>query len=204
MSELKAAADPEGRDGRRYSVLSITLHWTIAALILLQMVLGWVMNEAVPDHSPTQDQIQTVHVSVGLTVLLLVFVRIVSRLLVPIPALPPEFPKWESALAQTIHVLFYVLMLMLPLTGWLFMSVRHEPIAFWGLHWPFLPGFGGMSKASQHSLGGTVKHFHVFTQIWIAWAMIALHVIGALKHQFDGHPVLWRMIPFLPKPRPRA
>jgi cytochrome b561 len=201
MPEPKAAEDPRDRERRRYSVMSIALHWTIAALILLQMVLGWVMNEAVPDHSPTQDRIQSIHVSLGLTILLLVFVRIGSRLSTPVPAFPAGIPRWEAALAQIVHVLFYLLMLLLPLTGWLVMSVRREPIAFWGLPWPYLPGLQGVSGPAHRTLGRAIKHFHVFTQIWIAWALIALHVTGAVKHQFDGRPVLWRMLPFLSKPR---
>jgi cytochrome b561 len=202
MTTFRLAEKAQDRAQGRYSVLSISLHWTIAALILLQMVLGWIMNEAVPDHSRTQDQIQAIHISVGLTVLLLVFVRIGARLLTPVPALPQGMPSWERLLAHALHALFYVLMLLLPLTGWLLVSVRHEPIAFWGLPWPYLPGLEGVSGPAHKAFGKAVKHFHVFTQIWIAWAMIALHVTGAVKHQFDGRPVLWRMVPFLSKPRP--
>lgn len=196
----RVAEDPHGWQRTRYSVLSMTLHWTIALLIFVQMGLGWWMNELLPDHSPAQEQVQAVHVSVGLTVLILVAVRVISRLVIPVPALPAEFPAWESRLAQATHVLFYGLMLMLPLTGWALVSARRGAFSFWGLPWPRLPGlidFGGQGhRAFSHALA----HFHVYTQIWIAWAMIALHVAGALKHQFDGHPVLWRMVPFL-KPR---
>lgn len=188
--------DPHGRERRRYSLLSITLHWTIAAFIFLQMALGWYMNEVLPDHSPAQDQIQDIHISVGLTVLLLVVIRIASRLVTPMPPLPEGFARWESALARTIHVLFYMLMLILPLSGWLLVSLRHEPFSFWGLSWPYVPGLEGISGPAHKPLAQAVKHFHVFTQVWIAWALIALHVAGALKHQFDGHPVLWRMNPF--------
>jgi cytochrome b561 len=188
--------DPHGRERRRYGVLSITLHWTIAALIFLQMALGWCMNEVLPDHSPAQDLVQDIHISVGLTILLLVLIRIASRLLTPVPALPDEFAPWESALARSVHVLFYVLMLVLPLSGWLLVTLRHEHFSFWGLSWPYLPGLQGVSGPAHKPLARAVKHFHVFTQIWIAWALIALHVAGALKHQFDGHPVLWRMNPF--------
>lgn len=188
--------DPHGRERRRYSLLSITLHWTIAALIFLQMALGWYMNEVLPDHSPAQDRIQDLHISVGLTILLLVAVRLASRLITPVPPLPADFARWESALARTVHVLFYVLMLVLPLSGWLLVSLRHEPFSFWGLSWPYVPGLDGVSGPAHKPLARSVKHFHVFTQIWIAWVLIALHVAGALKHQFDGHPVLWRMNPF--------
>jgi cytochrome b561 len=198
---VPAVKDPHGRERSRYSAVSMALHWTIALLILTQMGLGWYMNEVVPDHSPLQDQIQDIHVSLGLTTLLLVLVRIGSRLIVPVPALPTEFAPWESFLARALHILFYVLMLALPLTGWLLVTIRHEHIPFWGLPWPAMPGLEGVTGPAHRAFSRAVKHFHIFTLIWIAWGMIALHVVGALKHQFDGHPVLWRMIPFLAPPR---
>jgi cytochrome b561 len=198
---MDAVDDPRGRERKRYSALSMTLHWLIVALILVQLGLGWWMNEGLPDHSPLQHRVEGLHIEIGLTMLLLVLVRLISRLVVPVPKLPPEFPWWENALARTVHVLFYVLMLVLPLSGWLMLSVRHAHISFWGLHWPDLPGLQSVSGPAHKAFGRSVKHFHVFTQIWILLAMLVLHVAGAIKHQFDGHPVLWRMIPILREPR---
>lgn len=199
--DMDAVDDPHGRERKRYSALSIALHWTIATLILVQLGLGWWMNEGLPDHSPAQHKVESIHIEIGLTMLLLVLVRIASRLIVPVPKLPPEFPRWESALARTIHVLFYVLMLVLPLSGWLMLTVRGAHISFWGLPWPHLPGLQGLSGPAHKAFSRSVKHFHVYTQIWILLAMLALHVAGAIKHQFDGRPVLWRMIPILREPR---
>lgn len=183
---------------KRYSAISMTLHWTIAALIFLQLGLGWYMNEVLPDHTPAQEQVQSVHVFVGLTVLALVLVRLGWRLSHPAPPLPAGLAGWERVLARATHALFYLLMLVLPLSGWLLISVRHEHVALGGLSAPFMPGMAG--GPAHKAFGRAVKHFHVFTQIWIALALIALHVAGALKHQFDGHPVLWRMLPFLRPP----
>jgi cytochrome b561 len=178
----------------------MALHWVIAALILVQMGLGWYMNEVVPDHTPAQDRIQDIHVSVGLTILLLVIVRVVNRLLTRIPPLPAGLAKWESGLARALHILLYALLIVLPISGWLLMTVRHEPIAFWGLPVPGLPGLQGLTGPAHRPFSRLVKHWHIFILIWAAWVMIALHVAGALKHQFDGHPVLWRMLPFVRRP----
>jgi len=102
----------------RYSRVAIALHWTLALLIVLQVVLGWWMNEWVPDHSPMQKAIEGVHISVGLTVLILVLARIAWRLTHRPPPLPAGIPGWERMLAGAGHTLFYILMLALPLTGW--------------------------------------------------------------------------------------
>ena len=194
---LNLVEDPRGRGRRRYSGLSITLHWAIALLIFVQIGLGWYFNEVLPDHSPIQDRFQDIHVSLGLTTLLLILVRIGSRIFTPAPTLPRDFPPWEGRLARAVHLLLYALMLTLPLSGWLFLTVRHAPIPFWGVDWPPLPGLGAYTGPAHRAFGRSVKHFHVFTLIWAVWAVVALHVAGAVKHQFDGRPVLWRMIPFL-------
>ena len=181
---------------RRYAPLAMGLHWAIAVLILVQLGLGWYMNEVLPDHTPIQAQVEGVHISLGLTILLLVLARIVVRLTHPAPPLPTGMPRWERILAHGSHLLFYGLMLALPLTGWALVSLGAHPISFWGLPWPHLPGVGLVfgspaSRATRHAL----SHVHVYILIWIVLLNLALHVAGALKHQFDGRPVLWRMTP---------
>ena len=188
---------------RSYRAVAIILHWTIAVLILLQIGLGWYFNEVLPDHSPAQDRVQDLHVTIGLTALLLILVRIGVRLTHRPPPLPAGMAVWERWLAHAAHAVFYILMLAMPLTGWALVSVRHEATPFWGLAWPAMPGLAGLAKPQAHALGRALKHIHVYILIWIALITLALHVAGALKHQFDGHPVLWRMIPLL-RPKPRA
>ncbi len=190
----------EAAANRRYGPVSILLHWTIALLILVQIGLGWYMNEVLPDHSPAQASILALHISVGLTILLLVLIRIGVRLAHPAPPLPQGMALWERVLARASHVLFYVLLLALPLTGWALASLGARPISFWGLPWPHLPGLGLLlgspaPKPVRHEL----SHIHVYILIWIVLINLALHVAGALKHQFDGNPVLWRMMPGKPR-----
>ena len=191
-----------GAQGRsRYSSVSMVLHWTIAALIWIQLCLGWYFNEVSKDHSPEQDYLTSIHISVGLTILLLVLVRIAWRLTHWPPPLPNGMPAWEKLLATVVHVVFYGLMLAMPLTGWALVSAGKDPISFWGIPWPHLPGIAQL--VPDRPAHKTLKHLHVYVLVWIFLINISLHVAGALKHQFDGFPVLWRMIPFL-KPDRRA
>jgi cytochrome b561 len=195
----------ESAANRSYGSVSILLHWTIALLVLVQIGLGWYMNEVLPDHSPAQAGILTLHISVGLTILLLVLIRIGVRLTHPAPPLPPGIALWERVFARASHILFYLLLLALPLTGWAVASLRAGPIQFWGLPWPHLPGLGLLlgspaPKPVRHEL----SHIHVYILIWILLITLALHVAGALRHQFDGHPVLWRMMPGRPRVDPTA
>jgi cytochrome b561 len=181
-------------EARRYTRAAIGLHWTIAVLILVQIALGWIMNEVLPDHTPIQSAVETIHISLGLTILILVVARIVVRLVHPPPPLPSGMPIWERLLSTVVHLIFYGLMLALPLTGWALVSLGDHPISFWGLPWPHLPGVRALlgnpvPKATRQAL----KHIHVYVLIWIVFLNLALHVGGALKHQSDGRPVLWRM-----------
>ena len=201
MSTLQARTGPMLDIGEaRYSRAAMALHWIVAALILAEIGIGWWMNEAMVDHSPAQDRVQDFHMSLGLLTLLLVLVRIGVRFAHRPPPLSAAMPAWERGLAHAAHFLFYLLMLVMPLTGWALISARHGAIPFFGIHWPAMPGFGSLVGPQRRAVGGTLKAVHNSTLIWIVLANLLLHVVGALKHQFDGHPVLWRMIPFLRPP----
>ncbi len=155
------------------------------------------MNHVLPDHSPAQEAVERLHISIGLTALLLILVRIGVRLTHPAPPLPVGLQRWERVLARASHWLFYLLMLALPLTGWAIVSMRPIPIGFWTLEgWPKLPGLAGLAGQAHRPLRHTLLQFHTDYLVWIILANLALHIAGALKHQFDGSPVLWRMLPF--------
>jgi cytochrome b561 len=192
---MAANSDTADSD-RRYGAISIALHWLIAGLIITQVCLGWYMNEVLPDHSPAQAGIETLHISVGLTILLLVLVRIGVRLTHPAPPLPTEMPLWERLLARATHVLFYALLLAMPLTGWAVVSVRPDVVHFWGVPWPKLPDLGFLMGADRRPWRRELMHIHVYILIWVVVINLALHVAGAIRHQFVGRSVLWRMAPF--------
>ena len=175
----------------RYSAVSLTLHWVIAAGILAQILLI-TAHEAV--EGPASRTYVEIHKSLGLTLLVLTLVRIGWRLANPAPRLPDHMKTWENIVARVTHVGFYVALLFMPLTGWAAMSARARPIEWWGLiNWPLLPIDGGREAARAlmglHELG--IKAIYV---------LLALHVLGALKHHFvDRDDVLHRMLPFIPR-----
>ena len=173
-------------EDRRYSAIAMTLHWIIAVLIVVQLGLGWYMNEYLPDHSPAQDRIQDIHVTVGLSILILVLIRIGVRLTHPAPPLPSGMPVWERLLAHTSHLVFYALMLAMPLTGWALVSIRHEGIPFFNLAWPAMPLLDHLAKPEARALGGQLKHIHIFILVWIALINLALHVAGDKRRQRRG------------------
>jgi cytochrome b561 len=146
------------------------LHWLIAVLILVQFALGWA---AVSWRlSPTKLHLFVWHKSLGIVILLLVLVRLVWRLLNLTPTLPREMPAWERGAARLSHGLLYVLMIALPLSGWITQSAAGVPFRiFWRIPLPAL-----VAPDKHLAAHGASLHFSlglVFT------ALIVLHIAAA-------------------------
>ena len=172
---------------QRYSYTAITLHWLIALLLAFQIALGWALEG---NNSPELFARYQLHKSIGITILLLSLARLVARLFT---ARPPasDGPAWTRALASTVHWLFYLVMILGPLTGWLLVSTARVqvPTLLYGLvPWPHLP-VGRSWHEPAESIHGAMA--------WLAIGLFALHIAGALRHQWLlGKPELQRMLPF--------
>jgi cytochrome b561 len=177
-----------------YNSVAIWLHWSMALLILVNIGLGfgheWVSR-------PVSQQFMWFHKSIGLTVLFLAVFRLIWRLTHRIPALPDHTPEWEKWAARVSHWGLYLLIIALPLVGWLMMSAspRNAPIPFWGLEMVKLPGFADMDMAMRKAQSHTYGERH--EQIaWILIALVTIHVLAALKHHFWNKDfVLHHMVP---------
>jgi cytochrome b561/polyisoprenoid-binding protein YceI len=180
----------------RYSMVAIVLHWTIALAIVLQIILSGRMDGP---PTPQSFAVTQLHKSVGVTILLLSLVRITWRLANPPPPMPVTLAPWERVLAKVTHVGFYVIMIAMPLTGWLMVSASRIqiPTLLYGVvPWPDIPGVAHLAPASKklwHDIG---QNGHGLIAKFI-YVLLALHVAGALKHQLFSRdePVLARMAP---------
>ncbi|TPG15293.1 cytochrome b [Sphingomonas oligophenolica] len=168
----------------RYSTVAIWLHWSIAALVIANLAIGLLHDSllhgvrwAIP-----------LHMSFGLTVLILSLARVAWRLSHPFLPAPTDVPRWQQVAARATHIALYALILLMPFTGWMMASAGKHPIGFyWLVDAPKLP----VSKAL-----GDVAHQGHGVLGWLMLALVALHVGAALRHHFllrDG--VLGRMIP---------
>ena len=175
-----------------YNRYSRYLHWLIAGLILFMIFLGW----RIGDHDSLRLSRVNLHKSVGILILLLSFVRIAFRLAYKAPPEPP-MPAWQALAAKALHLGFYVVMIGMPLTGWLMVSTSAREIPFFGL-FP-VPHLPVPQTQDAHEFFET---FHGLIAKLIIYAMVPLHVIAALKHQFiDKDSVVEHMVPGL-TPRP--
>jgi cytochrome b561 len=203
---MTAAAPSLGgtvRSGRStYSTVAIVLHWLIAALLLTNIGLAWYFGTL---KGPAEVAPLALHKSIGITVLLLTLVRIGWRFASPPPPLPDSLRPWEIWAAKATHVLFYLIMLGMPLSGWAMVSasplIRLHPTVLYGvLPWPAVP-YGHLDSDALHGLRKLFGRTHAILA-WVAYFTIAIHVLAALKHQFlDRDDVMGRMLPLLRRRR---
>jgi cytochrome b561/polyisoprenoid-binding protein YceI len=174
----------------RYSSGAILLHWLIAAMMVFQIVLGWATEGP---NGPVKFAIFQLHKSIGISILILTLVRIAWRLTHRPPSLSATLAGWERSLARFVHVTFYLLLLALPLTGWLMVStskIKVPTLLFGTIPWPHIP----VSDALRSTMHDVSESHGLLADLAIA--LIALHVLGALKHHFyDRDAELSRMIP---------
>jgi len=170
------------------------LHWLIAALIVAGFTLGLSMV-GLP-LSRQKLQWYAWHKWIGITVFLLSCVRLAWRLWHPPPPLPP-MPRWQARGARLVHGLLYALLLVIPVTGWLYSSATGVQVVYLGLL-P-LPDLLPKDKA----LAAIFRTCHVSLNFTLL-ALVCTHVAAAVKHHFvDGDAVLTRMLPATIRTPPR-
>jgi cytochrome b561/polyisoprenoid-binding protein YceI len=180
----------------RYSAVAIVLHWTIAAAIVVQVLLAWRMHGP---STPERFAVFQLHKSVGVTILALSLARLAWRLTHRPPPLPDTLARWERILARLTHTFFYVVMIGMPLSGWIMVSASPVgvPTLLYGyLPWPHIPILAELAPAAKATWSEAGETIHGLFAVGFL-TLLPLHVAGALKHQLFGRdePVLSRMAP---------
>ncbi len=187
LTELGRPAMSWRNTASRYGSLSIGLHWLM--LLLIAAVYACIeLRGNFPKGSDVREGLKTWHFMLGLSVLVLVFVRVAVHFIGTVPRIEPDPAKWQSLFAKLMHFALYALMIGMPLMGWLTLSAEGKVVPFFGLQ---LPPLVGESKSvadwakQLHETGGTV--FYV---------LIGLHAAAALFHHYVVRDnTLQRMLP---------
>jgi cytochrome b561 len=175
----------------RYTAIAIGLHWLIAGLILISVGLGLYMVGL--KLSPLKLRLYSWHKWVGVTIFLLIVARLIWRT-ANAPPPPIASPRWQQVAAIVNHWLLYVLLICIPISGWLMSSAYGVPVVYFGM--VPLPDLLGKNK----ELGDALKALHE-TLAFTMLALVAVHAAAALKHHWlDRDDVLYRMLPLV---RPR-
>lgn len=184
----------------RYSAIAIGLHWLIAVLIIANLIIGIDFPEPLPGQRFSPKPLLWLHISIGVTILLLSVLRLGWRFWRPPPPYRSEMASWEQQLARVAHAAFYVLTIGIPLSGWLVISA-HKTFPFktmlWGIvEWPMLPLFGSLDESEVEAWHKRAVLLHTIVSEYMLIALLALHIGAILKHHlFDSDPVLKRMLP---------
>jgi cytochrome b561 len=200
ISATAAYSAPSSEAVARFNYVAIFFHWIIAALIFANVLIAWQFSWV---RGSFRDVAFQTHKSIGITVLLLSVLRIVWRGISTLPPFPETMRNWEKFTSKIVERGFYFIMLALPLTGWALVSasdLQIPTVLFGVIHWPDVPVIGTLPfdlKLSVYS--ASVAAHHALAKL--TYALIALHVLAALRHQFIKRDhILARMIPFL-KPK---
>jgi cytochrome b561 len=154
-----------------WGAVAKSFHWLLALLILGQLVLGQIAEQA--RLSPLKLDLFVWHKSFGVTILLLVML-----------------PAWETNLARTGHILLYVLMCVVPLTGWWVSDTSRIPFkAFWLVPVPDLM----QADKAMSELAADVHG--ILTKLLLL--VVVIHIAAAVRHHFFLHnQILTRMLPW--------
>ena len=180
-------------EGARYTGVAISLHWLIALLIFAGWGLGFYMSDL--PLSPAKLRYYSWHKWMGVTTFILAVLRAGWLVTHSAPRLPRVIPPWQTRAARATHVALYLLMFVIPLSGWLMSSAKGVPTVYFGV----LPIPDLIAK--DKAIGDLLAVVHRSLAFGLA-ALVGLHVAAAIKHQLmDRDGVMGRMVPFLAPPR---
>lgn len=159
----------------RFGLISIGFHW-LMFLLLVAVYACIEFRELYPKGSDPREALKSWHFMLGLTVFVLVWLRLLARLLQTNPkALSPPV-TWQTFAAKMTHFTLYLFMISMPLMGWLILSAEGKPILFYGITLPNL-------VAENHDLAELIEEIHEAVGIF-GYVLIALHTLAALFHHY--------------------
>jgi cytochrome b561 len=169
----------------QYGTTAKVFHWLIVALLLVQYLIGWLMPDI---HRGPPGAPMIFHISVGMTILLLIVLRLAWRLAHPV-APESSLPQWQRLSSEAVHWLLYALVLATTITGWLFASFRGWSISFFYL--APMPMLASENSAAVKTVDGLHQAME-----WTLLVVIGIHVAVALAHVFIYRDrIMQRMLP---------
>lgn len=176
-------------DENHYGRPAIALHWLIFALILCGFTLAVYMT-GLP-LSPQKLKYISWHKWIGVTIFMLALARVAWGFTHPTPVPPALIPAWQRRTENVVHMMLYVLIITIPLTGWLMSSAFGVPTVYLGL--ARLPDL----LTRDPALAELLRFVHVMLNYTLL-ALVIIHAAAAIKHHFyDRDDVLQRMLPFI-------
>jgi cytochrome b561 len=172
----------------KYGLLTISLHWLIF-LLMAATYFTMEIRGIIPKEEPVRDILKLLHYLLGLSILALFVPRLINFLKSITPAIEPPHSHKQTVSASFVKFALYVMMIGMPLSGWLMLSAKAKTVSFSGIDLPMIIGENKRLAwvfQELHEIGGTVGYF-----------LIGLHVLAALYcHYFIKDNTLKRMLPW--------
>ena len=183
---------------QRYHGFAIGLHWLIATLIIGMLVVGNYMV-SLDESEPLRFLLTQWHKSFGIVALVLIFIRVLWRLTHRPPPLPGHLKPWEIQVAGLAHILLYLLIILIPVSGWIMVSTSPldlPTVVFNSIHWPHLSPFDTLPGKAE--LSSLFRDVHAVAGSLLI-LLLAAHIGAALRHKLVLHDdVMDRMSPKTP------
>lgn len=174
---------------KSWGLVSVLFHWIMAALFFAQFSLGWYM-QGIKDLLAQYNLYQW-HKSLGFTILGLAVLRALWALSSTRPKFPRAMPENERKLASITHILLYVALLVLPLTGWAVISTSPLPVATWYFGLFVIPSLPLAVSIHTEQIWSSIHGFLAYVAIFLA----VFHALAALRHHFHHRDItLLRML----------
>jgi len=171
----------------RYGRVAMLLHWMAALLIAAAAGLALTMTDL--PLSPAKLRYYAWHKWIGITVFLVAAVRLAWRSYAPPPPFPHAMPRAQVLAARAVHALLYGLMLVIPLSGWIYSSATGVSVSY--LNLVPLPNIVARDKA----LASALLTVHQALNLMLA-TLLVVHVGAAIKHRWvDRDGMVSRMLP---------
>ncbi len=171
----------------KYHLAARLIHWVMALGFVFMWGCGYAMTTLVEDDSPLEELLFDLHISVGVTLLALLVLRIAVRLTHPPPPLPDAIPRYERTGAHLGHAALYALPALVIAVGWAETNFGGHAVQWFGVEMP------AVFPETGEDLQDWAEDMHM----WLAYTMLAvavIHVTAAFKHRwFDGHDVIHRI-----------
>ena len=178
-----------GNTVQSWGAVQRVLHWTLAVMVLGQLLAGDIMLFSAPGSVPTLWGYA--HPTVGILIGVLMLGRFIWREANPVPAEPEDIPLWQQALSQATHYAWYALLILNPIVGWLLVGAMGEHVHFFTARLPDLMGKSAFYEPFYFWL-------HLLFGVGLG-GLFLLHAGAALQHEFlKRDNVLRRMLGFIP------
>lgn len=164
---------------QKYPIAMRALHWAMALIIIALLAVGMYMTD-LPKDDPSKAFLYGLHKSFGVTILVLVAIRVLVRAMSAIPALPAAFSAAEKKIIHVGHFALYGLMFLTPTAGYLLSCAAGRTVSWFGVELPSL-------IAANEEVADFMSEAHE-TLAYTLLVLVGLHVAAAIKHQFDKNP----------------